>query len=307
MAGLVNEHDRQRLLTALSNLDHQLAIALELFADAGFSDARTARFILNEKRVNPEILVAAMVDDEIDHHPLQPDLSPDDQKRIGGDVDAAVHRLNVIANSSTTPVRRYLGDADRDLLARMDLTQPAQLTQATRLLADAGLDIDASRDVLADLGVTQIEIDALLQSGHYNPATGHYENLWPSNPGTRAQGDPEQLTPRTAPPQLMVRRVANTAEPPRPAQHNDTNELNHVDAIGLRADAGHTVDVVAGAAIANRNTAVTDLQSHRPDESVDWYPPPASSPTPPPMTAADVILREWDAMRLPPTNAPSLA
>ena len=57
----------------------------------------------------------------------------------------------------------------------------------------------------------------------------------------------------------------------------------------------------------NGNTAVTGLESQGPDESVDWYPAAASSRTPPPMTAANVILREWDEMRLPRTNTPRLA
>src|SRR3954453_18386233 len=48
MAGLVDEHDRQRLLGALNDLDRQLSTALELFADAGFTPTRTARFLLNE-------------------------------------------------------------------------------------------------------------------------------------------------------------------------------------------------------------------------------------------------------------------
>ena len=99
--------------------------------------------MLHEERIDPEILVAAMVRDEIDHHPLQPDLPPDEQERITADVDAAVHQPNVEASAARQ--RRCTTSVTAIVTSSPEWTSPnpRSCTQATRVLADAGLDIDA--------------------------------------------------------------------------------------------------------------------------------------------------------------------
>ena len=90
MAGLIDEQDRRRLLDALDDLDRQLNTALELFYDAGFTPTRTARFLLNETRLAPDTVAAAMIADELDHHPLAPDVPADDRAQITADTQAAI-------------------------------------------------------------------------------------------------------------------------------------------------------------------------------------------------------------------------
>jgi len=194
MAGLVDEADRARLLQALDDLDRQLNTALELFYDAGFTPSRTARFLLNETHLAPDTVAAAMIVDELDHHPLAPDVPLDDRAQITDTTRAVVDAITLDAGHETrtdtpTPIEGRvhglgagapdsLSDGDRYLLTHMDLTRADCLTEACRALHDAGLNIEQAHDVLTDLDVDPDRITGALNEQHYNPATGRPETLW---------------------------------------------------------------------------------------------------------------------------------
>ena len=255
MAGLMDESDRRRLLDALDDLDRQLNTALELFYDAGFTPTRTARFLLNETRLDPDTVTAAMIADELEHHPLAPDVPADDRAQITADTQAAIAAVtrtasheaprDAIPNDEPRPHRSgpldSLSDGDRYLLTHMDLTRADCLTEACRALHDAGLDIEHAHEVLTELDVDPDRVAAALNEKHYNPATGRPEALWaaPNQQGTArgpraAQRRRPAAAGATAPRHPPSRRQRRTA-PPRAAQRRLRPRSRPVDrTVGLR-------------------------------------------------------------------------
>ena len=160
MAGLVGEDERQRLLDALDDLDRQLATAIDLCESAGFSPERTARFLLVEHHVPVETLMPAMIRDELDHYPAAPNVPANDQRYAAAYIRDIID--DVTKPSTPAPEQRRvesngatdrLTTADRELLAHMDLTRRDYLTQAVRLLHDAGLNATEAGAVLHQLDV----------------------------------------------------------------------------------------------------------------------------------------------------------
>ena len=334
MAGLMDEQERRRLLDALDDLDRQLNTALELFYDAGFTPTRTARFLLNETRLAPDTVAAAMIADELDHHPLAPDVPADDRAQITADTQAAIAAVTTTASRETLHVvptdqprpRRSrpldsLSDGDRYLLTRMDLTRADCLTEACRALHDAGLDIKHAHAVLTDLDVDPDRVAAALNDKHYNAATGRPEALWagPNQPGgadVHELSVGEDATQPQGPPHHAVQRVAASGEPLRLAQLSDDFGLNSAQSIELWASAGLPTDLVAKATIATHHgdigAAITDLDAHWPAEPVDWQALTATTTnhaTVPTGTSA-AIVKQWTQMaqQTPPrTPAPEMA
>jgi hypothetical protein len=218
MAGLMDEQERCRLLDALDDLDRQLNTALELFYDAGFTPTRTARFLLNETRLTPDTVAAAMIADELDHHPLAPDVPADDRAQITADTQAAIAAVTNTASHETrhpSGPLDSLSDGDRYLLTHMDLARADCLTEACRAMHDAGLDIEQANDVLIELDVDPDRVAAALGEKHYDAATGRPEALW-TGPNQLGGADVHELRVGDAaqpqvPPHLVVQRVAASA------------------------------------------------------------------------------------------------
>lgn len=333
MAGLMDEQDRRRLLDALDDLDRQLNTALELFYDAGFTPTRTARFLLNETRLGPDTVTAAMIADELDHHPLAPNVPDEDLAQITADTRATIAAVTrgtgpemSVDNVPVEPRAHHLGaldslsDGDRYLLTHMDLTRADCLTEACRALHDAGLDIEQANDVLVELDVDLDRVTAALNEKHYNAATGRPEALW-TTPDLATGVEPAELRlddaalPRV-PPHHVVQRVAASGEPLRLSQLSDDFGLDPGQSIELWASAGLPTDLIAKATVATHHgdipAALADLDARWPAEPVDWQAltGAAAQQTPVPMGTSAAIVKQWTQMAPPTplrTPAPEMA
>jgi hypothetical protein len=333
MAGLMDEQERRRLLDALGDLDEQLNTAIELFHDAGFTSTRTARFLLNETHLAPDTVAAAMIADELDHHPFAAEVPPDERAEIAAEAQAAIAAVTSTANhesrraTPTEPRPRHSGplnslsDADRYLLTHMDLTRSDCLTEACRALHDAGWNIEYAHEVLTDLHVDPDRVAAALTEKHYNAATGRPETLWttPNQPGLAAGHEEaigDDAAPLHVPPHHVIQRIAASGEPLRLAQLSDDFGLDATQSIALWASAGLPTDVVASATIATHHgdisAAVADLDTHWPAEPVDWQVLTAAATVPAHVRTGTsaAIVKQWTQMAPPTpprTPAPEMA
>jgi hypothetical protein len=270
-----------------------------------------------------------MIVDELDHHPLAPDVPSDDRAQIAADTQAAIAAVTRDAGddarTDTATVEPELhrpgaldslSDGDRYLLTHMDLTRADCLTEACRALHDAGLDIEQAHDVLTELDVDPDRVTAALNQKHYNAATGRPELLWTA-PSHQDIAQPDQLlADDAAPPQVLphhvVQRVAASGEPLRLAQLSEDFGLHPAQSIELWASAGLTTDLIAKATVAAHHgdipAAVADLDARWPAEPVDWQTLTASpsEPAPVPMGTSAAIVRQWTKMAPPtPPRAPA--
>jgi hypothetical protein len=288
MLALASDSDRARLLDAVRDLDHQLDVAIELFADAGFDTARTLHYLTQHGIPQPRAAAAVAHLDSA--RPPENSTALSHPQATGREKETApLHERVAPPNGGAV-----LDAHDRQILDRLDLTDPHHLTQACRLLAAAGLAATDARAVLADYNVDAQRIERAITARHYNPASGRDEPLWPTgtSPPTRLERPAAAVPPHDA-----VQRAAANGEPLRLVHLNDAFGLDHANSIRVWADAGLTPDVVVAAAIAGHDNdvaaAIADLKRYWDRESVDWHHlthPPAPTAASP----AESILRAWE-------------